>query len=59
MVEQGSGRSALPEIFDAMLYTLLLQGRLFTDQTGRTVWTRCYLMGVKYDLWAGCNVQRS
>lgn len=39
MVKQGSGRSALPEILDAMLSTFLLQGRLLTGQTGKTLWT--------------------
>lgn len=32
MVKQGFGRSAHPEIFNAMLSTLLLQKKLFMDQ---------------------------
>lgn len=43
--------ASLPLIFDAMLNTLILKGKLCTDQTARTVWPLCYLMGAECGFW--------
>jgi len=52
MVEPASVISALPELFDVVLSTLISKGRLCTEQIGRTVCPLCYLMGPRCSLWA-------